>query len=839
MASREFGRDRTHSVEDDERLARRLQQEEDDRHRGLQDSRERNQKQTDQELRDLELARQFARMDMHHQSSMSTRTEEVQRAHFRTSSTKNASRYEDSHRNRSSERESLSPEQRIQATPSVEAMLANARKLQEKAFTELTSGQHQDVPLTEYADLEFARRLQSMENAEASHPVKTSSARYVAGEETGDLSERSYQADDLLREAPRHSVIESSTNKEDRRLRDMSRGEIEKCVAFERGSSTTGKQTSQDEILARFLEESGRSMDEISSHEIDELMYSSRRKVDAKKYGENGKSDGKKDPRLPSSEDAIPFSSMDSVATAFTSFSDNVTSKPISSDLGHLQRLPTSRSLSPSLEISQALEDDFQEAKDMSLRGVTGPTPTSLKMAQSSGVSAMRVKKKKKKFGFLGFGSRNTQSSAKGAPPASIPPAPPLPDGIPPPSVDKAVDPTPRSQRPGASIRGSFACYSCGKMGGSFIQALGKRYHPDCFRCTTCYEVIDAALPFAFSVDGNGTKRAHHPSCRPQSRGIQCVVCKHDIRPNNDGTIPYVAHPFFEKEQMCMWHTRESIRRCTSCHRFEAKDNPFVDLDDDDRCVCFACCRTVIMDNVHVKPIWERVLSFYENHLGLPIWEEMVSIPVIVVDSATLAAQLHENSSMHECSNNIMTRGLCVTNHHALRPFRTPSMRFNRSSSSFEAKDKDSGFTYMEVSEPATRVSRPRSSEVCAVLCLSGLPKELTASVLAHEALHVWIKLHPDFHVNHQLSANIEEGCAQLAAHLYLTDGSEVPSPLQPNDAGPSDEKLLQYFRFCIETEKDEVYGGGYRAAAKAYSDMGMARLLNYVLQYNEFPTTT
>jgi hypothetical protein len=51
-----------------------------------------------------------------------------------------------------------------------------------------------------------------------------------------------------------------------------------------------------------------------------------------------------------------------------------------------------------------------------------------------------------------------------------------------------------------------------------------------------------------------------------------------------------------------------------------------------------------------------------------------------------------------------------------------------------------------------------------------------------------------------------------------------------------TDEKLRQYFKFSIETDSNEIYGGGFRKAAKAYAEIGIEALLSHVVNYQEFP---
>ena len=147
------------------------------------------------------------------------------------------------------------------------------------------------------------------------------------------------------------------------------------------------------------------------------------------------------------------------------------------------------------------------------------------------------------------------------------------------------------------------------------------------------------------------------------------------------------------------------------------------------------------------------------------------------------------------------------------------------------------------------------------------------------EATHAYIKLHPNFSHTNPLPLKVEEGLAQLVAHLFLSDGLDANTKhsyqqqrqsstntskttttrdggfdddnndeASENDSGideggeslgddsiPSDEKLRQYFRFCIETD-DGVYGEGFRLAASAYAKMGLQELLYYVAMHRYFP---
>jgi hypothetical protein len=286
---------------------------------------------------------------------------------------------------------------------------------------------------------------------------------------------------------------------------------------------------------------------------------------------------------------------------------------------------------------------------------------------------------------------------------------------------------------------------------------------------------------------------------------------------------------------MCPKHARSLTRRCTGCHRFEPENDPFADLNDAGRCVCYSCCRSVVVDSADAQPLWVKVVDFFENKLNMPIWKDFKEVPILVVGYNALNDQMNNTSNVHGGSSQIMTRGLCLTEHESGRRFRMNKMKFNKNNMSFMNSDaQDRGFTYFQVPD-ASKVNPDAS--VTAILCLSGLPHDLSASVLAHEATHAWIKLHPRFDFERPIPPQVEEGCAQLVALLFLNDGLGPPSPLDNNDgSGPSDEKLRQYFKFSIETDDHEIYGTGYRRAAMAYSQIGIEALMSHIVLYQDFP---
>lgn len=375
-------------------------------------------------------------------------------------------------------------------------------------------------------------------------------------------------------------------------------------------------------------------------------------------------------------------------------------------------------------------------------------------------------------------------------------------------------------------------CSICNNIVLMPLSALGRIYHAKCFKCMGCHDVIDPNEPFAVVSGDDGQKYPMHTRCHSEVYGYQCSVCSRKIQSGPDGLIKFIKHPFFENEIMCSHHTRKDVRQCSGCGRFEPFGQGFTDLHDFKRCLCDACIRTCILDSADAKPLWDAVLKFFEHNLGLTIWSDMKDIPVLIVGHDVLNEQQRCEHTGHEGSEQIMTRGLCLSEHQRGFKFMVPSFRFDRKRTSLLPTDAaTSGHTYFQI--PDATQSNPNAT-VTAILCLSGLPADLTASILAHEATHAWIKLNPNFDPTHPIPPQVEEGCCQLISMLFLTDGLQESSSNSTD--GPSDKKLRQYFKYSIESDKNEIYGEGYRKAAKAYAQIGIEALLSHVVNYRDWP---
>jgi hypothetical protein len=267
------------------------------------------------------------------------------------------------------------------------------------------------------------------------------------------------------------------------------------------------------------------------------------------------------------------------------------------------------------------------------------------------------------------------------------------------------------------------------------------------------------------TLDDNGQVPIH-AACYQELFVPKCVICRLTVPQSKDGRgYCYQKHPFFQDWKYCESHEKDNrgagSRRCTGCMvsssvclivfcffrnifltplslsilsppllpSFPQRVEPmnlksggptFTDIQDANRCLCDSCCRSVILDSSDLKPLWSKILSFFELDLGLVVWPEMRAVPVMCVSYATLNEM--SATSNHASSNAPVVRGLCLSETQTTT-IPVPSMKF------------DLRRGYVQTQE---QIEIGTSSNLTAVLCLSGLPKDLTASILAHEALHAW-----------------------------------------------------------------------------------------------------
>ncbi|KAF1318779.1 Da1-related 1 protein, partial [Globisporangium splendens] len=133
-------------------------------------------------------------------------------------------------------------------------------------------------------------------------------------------------------------------------------------------------------------------------------------------------------------------------------------------------------------------------------------------------------------------------------------------------------------------------------------------------------------------------------------------------------------------------------------------------------------------------------------------------------------------------------------------------------------------------------VSIEKNRSVNAILILHGLPYDLTAQVLAHEATHSFIKLSDGF--PDHIPMMVEEGMCQLMSYLYLKYKQLIEEDeTNPKMKASFPARLRQFLVMQIENDQTPVYGDGFRAAFEAYNRVhSLQKMFDSLRRTGQFP---
>ena len=348
-------------------------------------------------------------------------------------------------------------------------------------------------------------------------------------------------------------------------------------------------------------------------------------------------------------------------------------------------------------------------------------------------------------------------------------------------------------------------CYAC-KGGflfnlGQIREVKGRLYHYSCFRCCVCSSVIGAGQPFCVSDKA----AAYHQMCYNST--VLCVCC--------NATLPtsFYRHPYFEEERYCVSH-RDDSSICFACTRMEpvvtsARREKFVELQDG-RKVCTVCIQTAVFDSEEMRAVYAQVLRFMESDLGLVLPPAMHTVPILAVDLAAINENKRTSDGGALGSH---TRGLTMSTASTVRHYSQGGLYITPSGS--------------YLMRPPSVINLEERREVTAVLVLYGLPRDLTRSIVAHEAFHVYLKLAKDMPLSFDLAS--EEGLCQVVAEKCISYYAQNDFDAGIEDNDDEHSRLRKFFRFQILTDESLVYGESYRKAAQCVECLGLDEVIEYL----------
>jgi len=357
------------------------------------------------------------------------------------------------------------------------------------------------------------------------------------------------------------------------------------------------------------------------------------------------------------------------------------------------------------------------------------------------------------------------------------------------------------------------------------------------------------------------TTVANNPSLSNIGRVVQnALVSQIPLRCAHCHSIPmmYQTHPFFGPvERICSTHPLNRIVRCVSCQRFQPKNTLFAQIGTSSARICPICARTAILHNEAAKDLYKDILVFMEETNGLEVFDDMHHIPILLVNEDAL----NGNSSSIGCDANEQKRGLCVWSEQHFGLPVNPMDVVGAARGMFQHWSGNHAAIHRGNSKTSDHLRNTRAGwrkvTIQSIYVLKGLPRNLMASILAHESMHAWLGLHPirrdgvvgedtSFGTVRRIEPIIEEGICQLVAYLYLQHIISNEESTESDrtfffSGEPTDSKLNQYFLWAIENHSSPVYGEGFHKAFSAYRHIceqggGLKDLMTYIVIHRDFP---
>ena len=383
------------------------------------------------------------------------------------------------------------------------------------------------------------------------------------------------------------------------------------------------------------------------------------------------------------------------------------------------------------------------------------------------------------------------------------------------------------------------SCATCGRnfSFGNIVRVNGRKYHPDCFRCSSC------EIPIKGQCFFHGDDQVYCTDCR-EVFALRCYLCNDTL----NGQIH--RHPFFDNIALgghtsidrgyCPSH-EDTQRSCYSCQRKEplpsSSRSAFNPLGDG-RIICHDCAGTIILDSESARDIYLESINFLQDFIGLTCPKEMRQIPVLCVDASSMGENRKGAANDHHARTTTVPRGLTLKTESRVRHFG------HRVSNGL-------GLPFILPQSNFEHVSVHRS--VTAVLVISGLPRDMCATVLTHEAFHVWCALTKD--MPSHLPLKVEEGLSEYVAGRFVTwmmqrEGDDICSPSNSHANANANSKqsdtddydsgwnrlLRRFIAHSLETNSDPIYGDGFREAARCCDTLGLEIVLDHVKNNSAFP---
>jgi len=370
-------------------------------------------------------------------------------------------------------------------------------------------------------------------------------------------------------------------------------------------------------------------------------------------------------------------------------------------------------------------------------------------------------------------------------------------------------------------------CRGCGLAIGMFEGLAsvrlenGSRYHGRCFKCAECAgSMLEGSQSREFVIHGSGADaRMMHKTCYMEKHKPRCSVCDVGMEADANGVIRFHIEPFWGAKS-CPAHATDGTPSCDGCRRLQPRrGEEYVRLPDD-RMLCAKCVSTVVVDQHDAEPLFQDIVQFFGT-FGLSALGPNSTLPPLYMCTQDVMDHVDVEEAWHR-GRTSQVRGMCVSHTETVDVvYREPTWTKQTRGGSMFSNLLGGGFQMVE-----RRLPQLVTQKVSAILVLSCLPRLLCGQILAHECMHMYLKLN-GFPT---LEPIIEEGICQLFSLLWIE--AQIAKP----EISGEDVVFAAYIADVIKSDESPIYGDGARLAIAAYTDHGLVHVLDSVKRTRNLP---
>ena len=336
--------------------------------------------------------------------------------------------------------------------------------------------------------------------------------------------------------------------------------------------------------------------------------------------------------------------------------------------------------------------------------------------------------------------------------------------------------------------RECFRCEGCGRsiQESSFSQKEGKVYHRECYqklfhpRCAKCDQVIIGAYTTALGKNW-------HPE------HFTCTVCQ---KPLGKKFCERDGKPYCEEDYKKLFSPRCAICKKPLVDKFivNAWGERFCPQHKKDYKECFSCGRLICM-------------ALTKGGVRYPDGYSICQI----CNSKAIVDPKRGQQILRQVQSTLISTGLPLKRQDI--PVHLTSLKeLKKISKSYN--DQPAGMIRTQTKEVGGKIIQ---RDILEILVLRGLPLTHFSAVLAHEMGHAYLFTHgfPP------LSPKIEEGFAEFCAYLWLQK---------------TNTRVARYHIDCMKKNSHDIYGKGFQLALSSYRKNSPREILSHLRRKQQFP---